>query len=61
MEACLRLGIDPSTLAQRPLEYFMRTERNAELAQLAFNYEEKLRQARDVAGGRAGIERKRLS
>jgi hypothetical protein len=44
VEACLRLGIDPNTLAQRPYEHYLKRERDADLAQLAFEYEERLRQ-----------------
>ena len=45
VEACLRLGIDPDTLAPRPLEYYLLRERNPDLAQLAFEHEERQRQA----------------
>ena len=44
VESCLRLGIDPSMLEHRPYEHFLKQERDADLAQLAFNYEERLRQ-----------------
>lgn len=46
MQACLRLGIDPSTLVHRPYEHFLRQERSPELAKLAFEHEERLRQDR---------------
>ncbi len=46
LQACLRLGIDPSTLVHRPYEHFLRQERSPELAKLAFEHEEKLRQDR---------------
>lgn len=45
VEACLRLGIDPNSLAQRPLDFYLKRERDADLAKLAFDYEERLRQA----------------
>ena len=46
VDACLRLGIDPASLAPRPLAAFLRQERSPELAQLAFEHEERLRQDR---------------
>lgn len=45
-QACLRLGIDPSTLLHRPYKHFLRVERHPELAKLAFDHEERLRQDR---------------
>ena len=46
VDACLRLGIDPASLAPRPYEGFLRQERSPELAKLAFEHEERLRQDR---------------
>lgn len=57
VEACLRQGIDPATLAQRPLEYYVRRERDEDLGRLAFEYEERLRQVRGAARGAAELAR----
>lgn len=46
VEACMRTGIDPASLLRRPLEHFLRSERSPELAQLAFQHEEGIRQER---------------
>jgi hypothetical protein len=46
VEACLRLGIEPASLQFRPLETFQLSREAGDLAQLAFNFNEAVRQAR---------------
>lgn len=49
MEACLRLGIEPSTLRYRPLDTFQLSREGGDLAELAFNFNEAVRQARPAS------------
>ena len=48
VEACLRLGIEPAELRFIPLEKFMLEEHDAELAQLAFQHVDKIRQVSNI-------------
>ena len=54
VEACLRLGIDPATLAPHTLEHYLRRERSPELAKLAYDHDEGLRAERLVRAAGAG-------
>lgn len=57
VDACLKLGIDPASLRHIPLEAYTAWERDPELAQMAYDSEEALRQVRrpaDVEGLGAG-------
>ncbi|RMZ54741.1 hypothetical protein APUTEX25_003119 [Auxenochlorella protothecoides] len=51
IDACLRLGIDPASLRHIPLEAYAKWERDPELARLAYDSEESLRQARMTVYG----------
>lgn len=46
VEACLRLGIEPGSLRYRPLDAFQLSGQAADLAELAYSFNEAVRQAR---------------
>ena len=46
VEACLRLGIEPGSLRFRPLDAFQLSGQASDLAELAYNFNEAVRQAR---------------
>ena len=46
VEACLRLGIEPGSLRYRPPDAFQATGQAGDLAELAYNFKEAVRQAR---------------
>ncbi|KAK9830997.1 hypothetical protein WJX81_006970 [Elliptochloris bilobata] len=49
VEACLRLGIEPESLRYRPLDAFLLSSQASDLAELAFNFNEAVRQERLTA------------
>ncbi|KAL6767986.1 FAP56 [Auxenochlorella protothecoides x Auxenochlorella symbiontica] len=63
IDACLRLGIDPASLRHIPLEAYAKWERDPELARLAYDSEESLRQTRvkNLLEERARLEEQGLS
>lgn len=46
VEACLRLGIEPGSLRYRPRDAFQLAGQASDLAELAYNFNEAVRQAR---------------
>lgn len=51
VEACLRLGIEPAELRFIPLDKFFAEEHDTELAQLAFQHVDKIRQVSMIHDG----------